>query len=80
MVTPHRGLPGHLLQLPHLRRGPGVSQSDRGSHDRGGQLLLLPVQQVPWSGLEHPQSGVLDPGHHHWPVSRQVYIPPPALW
>lgn len=80
MVTSHRGLPCHLLQLPHLRRGPYLSQSDRGPYDCGGQLLLPPVQQVPQPWMEHPESSVLDTGHNHWPVSREVYIPPSALW
>ncbi|KAM3608938.1 uncharacterized protein V6R79_007198 [Siganus canaliculatus] len=80
MVATHCGLPRHLLQLPHLRRGPHLSQSDRSPYDCGGQLLLLPVQQVPQSRMEHPESSVLDSGHNHWAVSWEVYIPPAALW
>lgn len=79
MVASHRGLPRHILQLPHLCRGPRLPQSDRGPYYCGGQLFLLPVQQVPGPRVEHPESNVLDARHYHWPVSREVYIPPPAL-
>lgn len=80
MVASDSSLPGHLLQLPYLRRGPSLSQSDGGPYDRSGQLLLLPFQQVPGRRMERPESAVLDTGHHHRHVSWEVYIPPPALW
>ncbi len=41
LVSSGGGLPGHLLKLPGLRRGPGVAQPDASAHDRGGKLLLV---------------------------------------
>lgn len=80
VVAYHGGLPGGLLQLPHLRRGPRVPQSDGGVHSGGGQLFLLPFQQVPRSGVERPQSGVLVAGHSHRARGWEVCLPPTALW
>uniref|UniRef100_A0A673ZR61 Transmembrane protein 117 n=1 Tax=Salmo trutta TaxID=8032 RepID=A0A673ZR61_SALTR len=80
MVPSVRGLPRHLLQLPHLRRGPRLPQPDGGSHDSGGKLLLLHSEQVPWRGMERPQSHLVADGHCHRNVCREVHIPPQALW
>ncbi|XP_056272964.1 transmembrane protein 117 isoform X2 [Pseudoliparis swirei] len=30
--------------------------------------------------MERPESNLLDTGHNRWHDSREVYIPPPALW